>query len=205
MSAGHIEQMIFSGELAPGQRLIEPDLSNNLNVARGRVREALRILAGSGLIELIPQRGARVAEMPRGDIVSVIEALAAVVLKGMEIFGVRHRLPEQPVANAVLAAMARIQRAQHMAGAPLHRATIEYHVLINHLSGNLRLNTLVSRLGVSLYERKLGDMMGPSHRADIVNSYQGATDLLLGGKSEAAVALLDSQVRLLIERVESGL
>lgn len=52
-----IEQMILRGEFAPGERLNEYALANQLGISRGPVREACRALAAMGLVQLIPNRG----------------------------------------------------------------------------------------------------------------------------------------------------
>jgi DNA-binding GntR family transcriptional regulator len=53
--------MIMGGELRPGARLGEVELAERLGVSRTPVREALSRLAAEGLVELVPNRGARVA------------------------------------------------------------------------------------------------------------------------------------------------
>lgn len=52
---------ILEGELAPGSRLHQAELSAELGVSRTPLREALSRLAAEGLVEALPQRGARVA------------------------------------------------------------------------------------------------------------------------------------------------
>lgn len=59
---GEIERMIVEGDLAVGEKLNELALSNAMGVSRGTVREAIRSLADSGLIDLIANRGAFVHE-----------------------------------------------------------------------------------------------------------------------------------------------
>jgi DNA-binding GntR family transcriptional regulator len=61
---------IFSGEVPGGSRLIEQEIAEKLGISRAPVREALREIAGMGLVELRPNRGAVVfpfnAESVRG-------------------------------------------------------------------------------------------------------------------------------------------
>lgn len=54
----HVRQGIFVGRYAPGQRLIEADLTRELGISRGPLREALHRLAGDNLLEIVPNRGA---------------------------------------------------------------------------------------------------------------------------------------------------
>lgn len=68
---------ISRGEVSPGQRLIEAELTEMYGVTRGSVRAAMEDLAGEGLIERIPNRGARVR------VVSVDEAIAILECRGV--------------------------------------------------------------------------------------------------------------------------
>ena len=56
-----LRDLIMGGELAPGARLGEVELAERLGVSRTPVREALSRLAAEGLVEIAPNRGARVA------------------------------------------------------------------------------------------------------------------------------------------------
>ena len=58
-----IRELIDNGELAPASRVPEKALCERFGVSRTPLREALKVLASEGLIELLPQRGARVARL----------------------------------------------------------------------------------------------------------------------------------------------
>lgn len=58
-----IAESVFSGEFAPGAKLDEHQLAQRFSVSRTPVREALRLLSNSGLIEIKPRRGAFVTEV----------------------------------------------------------------------------------------------------------------------------------------------
>ncbi|MBS1889111.1 MAG: GntR family transcriptional regulator [Actinobacteria bacterium] len=59
----HLREEILSSKLRPGQELNELSLSNELEVSRGPIREALSRLASEGLVKITPRRGAIVAEL----------------------------------------------------------------------------------------------------------------------------------------------
>lgn len=63
MLAQGIADAIFSGEFVPGSRLDEQQLAHRFAVSRTPVREALRQLATSGLIDVKPRRGAFVTQI----------------------------------------------------------------------------------------------------------------------------------------------
>jgi DNA-binding GntR family transcriptional regulator len=56
-----VRELILGGQYAPGARLGEAELAGALGVSRTPVREALRHLSAEGLVELVPNKGARVA------------------------------------------------------------------------------------------------------------------------------------------------
>lgn len=73
-----IERMIVDGELAAGEKMNELALSNIMGVSRGTVREAIRSLADSGLIDLVANRGAFVHETTLAEIRNLYDLRGAV-------------------------------------------------------------------------------------------------------------------------------
>jgi DNA-binding GntR family transcriptional regulator len=67
LTARRLRQEILSGALAPGERLIEEHLTQRFGTSRAPLREALSQLAEQGLIEHLPRRGVRVAELSAAD------------------------------------------------------------------------------------------------------------------------------------------
>ena len=59
--ASQLRALILGGELKPGERLVEGQLAERLGVSRNPVREAMRSLEATGLIDVVPRRGAHVA------------------------------------------------------------------------------------------------------------------------------------------------
>jgi DNA-binding GntR family transcriptional regulator len=59
----HLRHGVLQGRYAPGQRLIEADLTHDLQVSRGPLREAFRRLSAEGLVEIVPNRGAMIRRL----------------------------------------------------------------------------------------------------------------------------------------------
>ncbi len=79
-----LREGIKTGRYVPGQRLIETDLTGELTVSRGPVREALKRLAAEGVVLLIPHRGAYLRKLSRReamDILVIQEALTALAAR----------------------------------------------------------------------------------------------------------------------------
>jgi len=78
-----LRRALLSGELKPGERLLTAQLSERFAVSPTPLREALHRFAGEGLVEFLPQRGARVTPLTRGEcselaeLRSILDPLAA--------------------------------------------------------------------------------------------------------------------------------
>ncbi|MDN8616564.1 GntR family transcriptional regulator [Variovorax ginsengisoli] len=79
--ADAISKGILMRRFTVGQRLVEADLTRDLGVSRSTVREALRILASSGVVDLTPHRGAVIRSLTREDAASLLGVLE--VLSGL--------------------------------------------------------------------------------------------------------------------------
>jgi DNA-binding GntR family transcriptional regulator len=73
---GQLRDFLVEGNLAPGGRVPERDLCERFSVSRTPLREALKVLAAEGLIELLPNRGARVRQFSEADIRHLFEVIA---------------------------------------------------------------------------------------------------------------------------------
>ena len=73
-----LRQDIIAGRLVPHQRLIEADVADEHDASRGEVRLALNELITEGLVERIPNRGARVRKVSLAEAIEITEVRAAV-------------------------------------------------------------------------------------------------------------------------------
>jgi DNA-binding GntR family transcriptional regulator len=81
-----LREEILSGQLAPGQRLIEDQIRLRFSISRAPLREALRSLAQQGLVEHLPRRGTRVTDLTETDI--------------DQLFGIRRALERHAIESA---------------------------------------------------------------------------------------------------------
>jgi DNA-binding GntR family transcriptional regulator len=72
-----LRDLIVEGKLPAGSRLAERLLCERIGVSRTPLREAFKVLASEGLVELLPNRGARVAPLDEADIEHMFEVMAA--------------------------------------------------------------------------------------------------------------------------------
>jgi DNA-binding GntR family transcriptional regulator len=74
--AERLRQRIFAHELAPGDWIDEQRLADEYGISRTPLREALKVLASEGLVELKPRRGCYVTEISRQDLDDIFPLMA---------------------------------------------------------------------------------------------------------------------------------
>lgn len=105
--AERIRELVLSGELEPNSRVNELELAERFGISRTPLREAIKILATEGMLELLPNRGARVAAINEAEIDEMLEVIA-----GLE-------------ANAARLLAGRITDSEIADIAEIHEAMIE--------------------------------------------------------------------------------
>ena len=89
---GQLRELILVGALASGSRLGEVELAERLGVSRTPVREALSRLAAEGLVEISPNRGARVSTWTVAELEGVFD-LRLSLEPQLTAFAVPHAVP----------------------------------------------------------------------------------------------------------------
>jgi DNA-binding GntR family transcriptional regulator len=76
-AADRLRELILAGELEPRARINEMALCARFSISRTPLREAIKLLAAEGLLDLLPNRGARVAAISDLEIDEIVEVMAA--------------------------------------------------------------------------------------------------------------------------------
>jgi DNA-binding GntR family transcriptional regulator len=119
-----LRDLILHGQFAAGARLGEVELAERLGVSRTPVREALTRLAAEGLVELVPNRGARVASWSVSELEGVFDLRSTVepLLTGHAVTRAR---------PADVAALDELAAAMLAVGLPGHRQDLDALVPLN--------------------------------------------------------------------------
>ncbi len=139
-----LRDMIVEGELASGERLHDSNLARILQVSRTPIREATKLLATEGLVDLLPGRGARVAELSIEDILDLFEAIAGVERHACELAAERMNERELDKLQRAHKRMAR----HHAEGErqPYFKLNHEIHLGIVEASRNATLQAIHASL-----------------------------------------------------------
>lgn len=139
-----LRQAIVSGELAPGDRLTEPALAQRFGVSRVPVREALRVLASEGFVQVRPYWGTTVAQLPQNAATDLLELRGAVEPLAARKAAARCTPTQLDAMRAVLAAGSElIEQGRFDELPPLNG---QFHLLLAEASGNQMLADTVRQL-----------------------------------------------------------
>lgn len=88
-AAQRLRGMLIEGVIAPGAKLNERELSERLNISRTPLREAIKMLASEGLVELLPNRGAVALSLNEQDVIDTFEVMANLEAQSGELAAAR--------------------------------------------------------------------------------------------------------------------
>jgi DNA-binding GntR family transcriptional regulator len=186
--ATRVRDMIIEGGLEPGSRINEGALGASLGVSRTPLREALKTLAGEGLIDFVPARGAIVRKLTPEAVASTLEVMAALeALAG--------RLACARASDAGIAAVRRIH--DRMLSLYARRKRLEYyklnqaiHTEIVRLARNPELATVHGVMQARLKRIRFLGNSGPENWAAAVAEHEEMIVALEARKGEALAEVL---------------
>jgi DNA-binding GntR family transcriptional regulator len=131
-----LKQLIYDGEFAPGERLNEAALALRMGTSRGPIREALRALAGWGLVTPVPNRGVFVRKLSVREMLEVYDLRAVVFGFAAERAAERATDADKLELERLLAAMDQAFEAED--GTRYYDINLQFHAKIVEMSGNER-------------------------------------------------------------------
>lgn len=172
-----LRDMIVEGDLAPGTRLNERVLCGELGISRTPLREALRMLASEGLVELLPNRGAIVTALTLEKIREVFAVMAVLEALAGEL-ACRNITPAQ--LNE-LRALHYQMLAHHARGelAAYFRCNQEIHAKIAEASGNATLAATYRNLNAHVRRARFMANLSQARWDKAVEEHEAMLDALV--------------------------
>ena len=139
---------LLDGDLAPGQRLVEGELAETFGVSRASVRAALIDLTADGLVERIPNRGARVRVVSIEEAVAITECRMA--LEGLCAAKAALAVSDEQIG--VLTGLGEQMRAAVAGGDPMKYSALnrELHRLVREYAAQPVATELLDRLNAQI-------------------------------------------------------
>lgn len=194
-----LRDLIVEGVLAPGQRLNERLLCEQLGVSRTPLRESFKVLAAEGLVELLPNRGATVASLTVGDLKEVVD-----VLSGLEAVAGRlaaERIDTDALQNLELLHRAMLSHYQHEDLPAYFRVNQQIHRSIFEVTGNRTLLDIYLALNLRIRRFRYMANLAPSRWAQAVAEHEEIMKALRRRDGEALGTLLQVHLRTKTEHV----
>ena len=148
-----LRQAILRGEMEPGERLMEIQLSQKLGVSRTPIREAIRQLELEGLVIMIPRKGAEVAHITEKDMRDVLEVRStleelAVTLACKNV--TPDKIEALKAANKVFESAIISKDVVNIVD-----ADVSFHDIIYAMTDNQRLIQIINNLREQMYRYRL--------------------------------------------------
>ena len=195
--ADYLSAAIMSGRFVPGQRLVEAELTTDLGVSRGPVREALRRLSAEGLIEIVPNRGAVVRRLSMEEALELFEIRTE--LEALAARRAAQNMKDAHVREAFDAAIAPIWNIapRHSTGDYLQENQ-RFHAAIMAASGNGQLVKLHHQLHLSLILAQISSSLSSHVISASLNEHRLIASAIRARDAEAA----DQAIREHLQRAQ---
>lgn len=194
-----LRQAILTGELKPGERLMEIHLANRLGVSRTPIREAIRKLELEGLVTMIPRRGAEVAQITEKSLKDVLEVRRALDALSVEL--ACDRIEEEELAALSRACSAFAEATKTKDPKKIAQADVALHDIIIKATDNSRLIQLVNNLSEQMYRYRFEYIKDESTHAQLIEEHRIIFESIRRNDKETAA----KTARLHIDNQESSI
>lgn len=195
-----LRQAILTGELKPGERLMELHLAEKLGVSRTPIREAIHKLELEGLVIMIPRRGAEVAQITEKSMNDVLEVRRALDALCAEL--ACDRITEEELASLKGACDFFEQCVQEGDTRKIAQADVSLHDIIVQATGNKRLVQLINNLSEQMYRYRFEYIKDISQHQRLVDEHRIIYQSIVKKDRETAAAAarthIDNQKKAII-------
>jgi DNA-binding GntR family transcriptional regulator len=183
-----LEGMILSGKIEPGERINESKLSGLLGVSRAPIREALRLLASSGILEIRANRGMFVRDLQIDEVEGLYDIRAALDVLAGERAAQRINDGHLRILNRWIKEMAAYAEANDTDA--YYRANIAFHAAIVEITGNANLLSIYEGVckQMSLF-RKISLSLPGQLRLSL-QRHKKIVDAIKSGRSTKAASVM---------------
>ncbi len=198
----YLRGAIMNGDVVPGQRLVEADLAELLGTTRGSVRAALIDLSADGLVERIPNRGARVRAVPVAEAIAITEC--RMVLEGL--CAAKAAEVATPAQIGRLTAIGEQLAAAVAAGEPLKYSALnrELHQAVHEISGQTVAAGLLQRLNAQIVRHQFQLALRPGRTHVSLPEHQAIIEAIAARDPAAAEAAARRHLASVIEALREA-
>lgn len=188
-----LREAIIVGELKPGERLMEVQLAEKMGVSRTPVREAIRKLELEGLVDMIPRKGAHVAELSVKNIMDVLEVRAS--LDGLATMLAAARMTQEELKELkhVYTQFVTYTEKENLQGSI--KKDVEFHDIIYRSSRNEKLIQIASNLREQVHRFRVIYLKDYSSPKDLIREHTDIYEAILGKDPDKAQIAAQTHIR----------
>jgi DNA-binding GntR family transcriptional regulator len=176
---------ILTGRIVPGQRLIANDLTEQLGVGRGSIREAFQRLAADGLVDIIPNRGAVVRRLSRDRVRDLFQI--RVNLEGLASRLAAEQIDQSDHRERFLSVWNEVKPdGSERSWALFMQQNRLYHHTIVSIGENKKLTELIDNLQLPIVMFQVGQAMRPENSERSHRDHVLIANAILSGDADAA-------------------
>ena len=187
-----LRQAILTGEMKPGERLMEIHLANKLGVSRTPIREAIRKLELEGLVIMIPRRGAEVAQITWKNLKDVLEVRRALDVLAIEL--ACERMTQEELEELQRACETFEEATKTKDVRAIAQADVALHDLIVASSRNNRLIQLVNNLAEQMYRYRVEYLKDEKNYPLLLEEHRAIVEAFTNKNKEKATACMRQHV-----------
>lgn len=193
-----LREAILTGQLHPGERLMEIQLAEQLGVSRTPVREAIRKLEIEGLAVMIPRKGAEVAKITRKQLRDVLEVRKALEELAVQLACQRITKEETDKLEMAHEQVRKMVEEQNLT--EIVRADVDFHQIIYKAADNDRLLQILYNLRQQMYRYRLEYLKNKANHRLIIEEHEAILKAVKNLKMDEAT----EAIRVHIDNQENG-
>ena len=188
-----LREAIIVGELKPGERLMEVQLAKKMGVSRTPVREAIRKLELEGRVEMLPRKGAHIADLSVKDIMDLLEERAS--LDGLATSLSASRISEDEIKELkhIHSQFINYVEKENLQGSI--KKDVEFHDIIYRSSRNDKLIQISNNLREQIQRFRVIYIKDYSSSRELIREHNEIIDAISSRSSDMAMKSAQSHIK----------
>lgn len=190
--AERIRDLIRAGELEPNSRVNELELAERFGISRTPLREAIKILATEGLLELLPNRGARVAAVNEAEIDEMLEVIAGLEANAARLLA--KRITDSEIADIAELHETMLEAFERRDEARYFTLNRQIHEAMMRAAKNATLAQLYAGLSSRIQRFRYAAHKTPEQWQRAIDEHEEMLRLMIERDGEKLAALMETHI-----------
>ena len=187
-----VRDMIIEGRLEPGQRINEGLVGAQLGVSRTPLREAIKILATEGMLELLPNRGARVAAVNEAEIDEMLEVIAGLEANAARLLA--RRITDSEIADIAELHEAMLEAYERRDEARYFTLNRQIHEAMMRAAKNATLAQIYAGLSSRIQRFRYAAHKTPEQWQRAIDEHEDMLRLMIERDGEQLARLMETHI-----------